>query len=175
MSSLRNRRYCRLIERSAVMTARARSASRSSQGVVAGADLGEHVACQYPERFGDRDPRGLLGQLAGASREPGCQIGDPLPIAIDLQHSRQPPQVRRNRLIEGQNPQALLLDSHLLTIRFLFHALDFGDQVEAAFTEGVDALGQRVDHGTGHRQEIGPQHVLFAKGVAAVEGGRCSL
>ena len=70
----------------------------AGQGVIAGAHLGEYVAGQRLELLGNRYTIGLLRQLARSPGNPGRQVGDPLPVTADLQHSRHAPQVRSDRL-----------------------------------------------------------------------------
>ena len=153
------------------MIARARRVSRPRQGVVAGADPGEHVAGEGLEGVGDRDALGLPGQLARPPGDPRGEVGDPLPVAADLQHGGQPAQVRGDRLVEGQDPQAFLLDPHLLAVGLLLGVLDLGDDIQPAVADRVDPQGQRIDDGPGHREEFVPEDLLVPHRVP--DGGRC--
>ena len=45
-------------------------------------------------------------------------------------------------------------------------SLTSGIDLEAAVAERLDALGQRVDDGAGHREELDPEDLLVRDGVA---------
>ena len=135
------------------------------QGLVAGSHLGQDVACQDLEPLGHAHAAVLPRQLARPPRDPQREIGDPLPIAIDLQDRGHSPQVRGDGFVEGQDPQALLLDLDLAAIGILLLVLHVGDQVKTPFADGLHALLQRIDHRGRQAQEAAPEHVLVAERV----------
>ena len=70
------------------------------------------------------------------------QVGDPLQVAVDLQHRRHAPQVDGHRLMQGEDLEALFLDLDLAVVDRLLA----GDHLLGDF----DAqLAQRL-HGAEH-------------------------
>ena len=122
------------------MTARARRGIAADQRVIGGTDVGEHIPGQRLELLGNGHAVGLLRQLARSPGNPRRQVGDPLPVAVDLQNGRHAPQVGGDRLEQGEDPQALLLDPDLGAIGCSLEALDLVHHVETALANHRDAL-----------------------------------
>src|SRR5262249_36276492 len=104
------------------------------------------------------------------ARDPRREVRDPLAIAADLQDRRQPAQVRGDRFVERQDPQAFSLDADLLAVGLDLDALDLGDNLEPSAADRLDALLERVDHGMSNRQEGAP-HLLLVPD--RMPNGRC--
>ena len=72
-----------------------------------------------------------------------CQIVEPLEVAIDLQHGGDPPQVGGDRLVQGQDSNALALDLDLPAVHGPPSPLEFVSQLNPAVAQGMNALVQR--------------------------------
>ena len=112
-------------------------------------------------------PPGLACQFSSPSRDAESQVGDTLPVAVDLEHRGHPPQVRGDRLVKRQDPQALLFNQHLAAIGIFFLVFHLADQIKPSLADRLDALLERIDDRGGQGEEVGPEHILFPQRMAA--------
>ena len=103
--------------------------------------------------------------VSGPVRNAQSQVGNPLPVAIDLEHGRHPPQVRGHRLV-SQDAQAFDLDVNFPSIRVFFLGFQLTDQIKPSFADRLDAFLQGIDDGGSQRKEVGPERVLVPRRMA---------
>ncbi len=100
-----------------------------------------------------------------ALRDPDREIGDAFPVSVHFEHRRHPPQVRSDRLVQGQDLEAILLEPHFEAIGIFFFVLHVGDQLEPSLADRLHALVERLDHGGGQTEKIVPQRILLSQRV----------
>ena len=108
-----------------------------------------------------------LRQFSSPPRDAESQVGDSLPVAVDLEHRGHPPQVPGDRLVKRQDSQALLFNKHLAAIGIFFLVFHLADQIKPSVADRLDALLERIDDRGGQGEEVGPEHILFPQRMAA--------
>ena len=95
-------------------------------------DLGQGLQGEVLERLGDRKGPRIGRQLLDPLGDVPGQVAEPLEVAIDLENGGNPPQVRGDRLVQGQNPNALALDLDLPSVHRPLPSLDLAGQLDPA-------------------------------------------
>ena len=108
-------------------------------------------------------------QSSSPSRDAESQVGDPFPVAVDLEHRGHPSQVRGDRLVKRQDSQTLLFDQHLAAIGIFFLVCHLADQIKPSVADRLDALLERIDDRGGQGEEAGPERILFPQRMPAGE------
>ena len=99
--------------RSPAMTARASAASALVRASRLSRTWARASSARVLQLLGDGEGRGVVGELLDALGDVPGQVADPLEVAVDLEHRRDPPQVGGHRLVQGQDLQAVALDLDL--------------------------------------------------------------
>ena len=119
-----------------------------------------------PQVVGDLE-FGIRFHGLGPLRNADGQVGDALQVVVDLHQRRDPPQIDRHWLMEGENLQALFLDVDFVRIDVGVGRNHAFDQVVPSLGEGLSGVVDHFLDDGRNAQELGIEAFDVAKEVSA--------
>ena len=105
---------------------------------------------------------GLINQTASTFGDMYAEVCDTLQFAGNFQHGCDTAQVGRNRLMQGENLEALFFDANVKPINLIVLLREFLGSFDARLRQFIDGFVNQFFNGCTHRQKIAMQDTKIA-------------